>query len=378
MAMTRLSPDAVAAGQPGDGPVQRGRLFDGQSSHGRQAVVRMENQDLVLTPAAEAPAVPGPAGSPAGDGQPSTASAPPLRYPLWALTLGERWQQGPYAVGLPNGGTLWLEQQGPSTAAFVQVLMREAGQPRRVARLWQSWPAALACLVLLVAVVVWFDRQGAGLAARTVLPWVPLSFDDKVGKRVMGQLDKNYFARSAHAVDYTELWRRFHEMTQLCGQGRTFNLELRRLRNGPGFNAFALPDGTVVILDGLLDALTHDEALAVLAHEIGHVVDRHGMQHVFKSIGLLTVAATVFSDFSSVLATTVGTVQSFRHSREAEREADAYARTCIARMGIDPRVMVGLWKKFQAEREQGGNAMPPPWLSTHPGLEERLREAQQH
>ena len=74
----------------------------------------------------------------------------------------------------------------------------------------------------------------------------------------------------------------------------------------------------------------------------------------------------------------VGTVQSFRHSREAEREADAYARACIARAGIDPRVMVSLWKKFQVEREQRGSAMPTAWLSTHPGLEERLREAQQH
>jgi Zn-dependent protease with chaperone function len=356
--------------------VLSGRLFDGGSTLGREVSVRIEAQELVIT------FVTGPDAGTVPVASPDDGGAPPplpmqLRHPLCALALGERWQQGAYPVGLPDGGTLWLDQHGPSTAGFVQALLRGAGRRQRAARLWRSWPAVGTCLLLLVAVIGWVDRQGVGLAARAVLPLVPLTVDETVGKRAIKYLDDTYLARSARTADDTELRRRFAEMAQACGQGRTFTFEVRRLRDQAGFNALALPDGTLVMLDGLLDVITEEEALAVLGHEIGHVVHRHGMGHLLKALGLFAVASTVFADFSSVLATTVGTVQFYRHSRDAEREADAHARNCLAQVGIDPRVMVGLWTKFQAERERRGGDELPGWLRTHPGIEERLRAAQQ-
>ncbi|MEN9419975.1 MAG: hypothetical protein RI988_3596 [Pseudomonadota bacterium] len=377
--VTTMAANATREGpgsRTGAQTVLQGRLFDGRSTLDRAAAARIEAQELVITFTAGPDTGTVPVSSPEDGGAP-----PPLpmqlRHPLPALALGERWQQGAYPVGLPDGSTLWLDQREPSSAAFVEALLRGAGRRQRVARLWRSWPTVWVCLALLVAVMTWFDRQGVGLAARAVLPLMPLTVDDAVGKQAMKQLDKTWLAPSARSVEDAELRSRFEQMARACGQGRSFNLEIRRMRDEPGFNALALPDGTVVMLDGLLDALTQDEALAVMGHEIGHVVHRHGMGHLLKSLGLVAMASTVFSDFSSVLATTVGTVQFFRHSRDAEREADAHARECLARMGIDPRVMVGLWRKFQAETGRRGGAEPPAWLSTHPGLEERLRAAQQ-
>ncbi|MFM7534139.1 MAG: M48 family metallopeptidase [Rubrivivax sp.] len=280
-------------------------------------------------------------------------------------------------MGLPDGGTLWIDGDDPAWAGFADALLQGAAKRAFAHRLWRRWPTALVCLALLVAVLVWIDRQGAGLAARAVLPLVPLKIDEKVGKQALKTLDANYFAPSARAMDIDGLRRRFHEMAQACGQGRAYAFEVRRLREEPGFNAFALPDGTVVVLDGLLAVLSEDEVLAVLGHEIGHVVHRHSMGHLLKSMSLLAAAGVVFSDFSSVLATTVSGIQFLRHSRAAEREADAHARECLARAGIDPRVLVGVWTKFRAELDRRGMAEPPAWLSSHPGLEERLRAAQQ-
>jgi predicted Zn-dependent protease len=119
------------------------------------------------------------------------------------------------------------------------------------------------------------------------------------------------------------------------------------------------------------------EALAVLAHEIGHVVHRHGMSGLVRSLGLLSVAGTVLGDFSTVAASALGTVQGLRYSREAEREADLFARRCLLRVGVDPRVMATLWSKLAAESTRQGADAIPAWLSTHPGFDERLREAQQ-
>lgn len=384
--------------QPGttraDGPLQaataaivgqRGRLFDGCSTDGQAARAWIEGSDLavefpVRTPGGTEAASPAGAVSEA-DGASDLPQVPAerrcVRYPLRALALGDRWRSGPYPVGLPDGGTLWVEGDNPDLAGFVDALLHGAGRRPGAQRLWRSWPAALACLALLVAVLVWIDRQGAGLAAQAVLPLVPLKIDENVGKQLMKKLDAGHFVASSRGADIDGLRRRFHEMAQACGQGRSYTFEVRRMREEPGFNAFALPDGTLVMLDGMLDVLSEEEALAVLGHEIGHVAHRHGMGHLLKAMGLLAVAGVVLSDFSSVLATTVSVIQFRSHSRDAEREADAHARECLARVGIDPRVMVGLWMKFRAERDRRGGTEPPAWLSSHPGLEERLRAAQQ-
>ncbi len=336
-----------------------GQYFDGISSVGRAAVAWIEKDALVV----EVPDT-------------RDASAAPIRFhhPLASLGLGERWQHGPYPVALPAGGTLWLQD---ADAAFVGALLRGAGLRHSVARLWRSWPAVLACLLMLVALLVWLDRQGVALAARAVLPLVPLKVDEAVGQRAWETVDRNWFAASSREGMDLNLRLRFDAMAQACGQGRSLRLLFRSSKSGPGFNALALPDGTVVLLDGMAQALTEDEALAVLAHEIGHVVHRHGMGGLVRSLGLLSVAGTVLGDFTTVAASALGTVQGLRYSREAEREADLFARRCLLHVGIDPRVMVTLWGKLAAESTQQGADAIPAWLSTHPRFDERLRAAQQ-
>ena len=365
---------------------QQARLFDGRSTDVQAVTAWIEGGELVIELPGEVPGRAEASHAAEGgfaDAELATTLAPVpreprcLRHPLRALVLGDRWSRGPYPVGLPDGGTLWIDDGSQAWAGFADALRKGSGRRAFAHHLWGSWPAVMACLALLVAVLFWIDRQGAGLAARAVLPLVPLKIDEAVGKQALKTLDASYLAASGRAADTDSLRRRFHQMAQACGQGRAYAFEVRRLREEPGFNAFALPDGTLIVLDGMLEVLSEDEALAVLGHEIGHVVHRHGMGHLLKSMGLLAVAGVVFSDFSSVLATTVSSIQFLRHSRAAEREADVHARECLARAGIDPRVMVGLWTKVRAEVDRRGGAEPPAWLSSHPGLEERLRAAQQ-
>jgi len=358
-----VRPMAVAGDHPPPPPSpprEAGRIFDGRSTASREAVAWLDADALVVEPS----------GAAAGAAAPQRT-----RHALSDLALGERWQRGPYPVGLPDGGTLWLEARDP---AFVDDLLRRAGRRQPVARALRSWPAVLACLAVLVALLVWFDRQGVSLAARTLLPLVPLGVDDAVGRRAWERVDAAWFAASRREGRDAGLHARFEAMARACGEGRSLRLLVRRQKDVPGFNALALPDGTVVILDGLLETLTEDEALAVLGHEIGHVVHRHGMDNVMRSIGLVAAAGAVLGDFSSVAAAAVGTVQWMRYSREAERQADAFARQCLARVGVDPRVMVSMWAKFRAEMDKGGAAGGlPDWLSTHPGIDERIRAAEQ-
>jgi len=130
--------------------------------------------------------------------------------------------------------------------------------------------------------------------------------------------------------------------------------------------------GRVLLLDGLSEASNDDEVIAVLGHELGHVVHRHGMKNLMRSIGLVTVAGVVLGDFSSVASATLATLQVLNHSRDAELEAEAFAQQFLARADLPNGVLRSVWEKFAAARHRSGGALPT-WLSSHPATDGRWR-----
>jgi Zn-dependent protease with chaperone function len=311
----------------------------------------------------------------------ASPGAPPRRYDIAALAPGERWRGAPLPLALPDGGTLWLDARAAPVAdellaQIAQVARMAPARPQRVARLIASWPAVLACLLCTVALVVWFDRQGAGLTADAALRLVPRTVDQTVGIRALEQIDKQWLASTQTPLDRRRaIEARFVQTAARLAPDLIVRLEFRRLEGEAGFNAFALPHGTVVVLDGMADEFSDDELMAVLGHEMGHVVHRHGMRSVLRSFGLLAVAGVVFGDFSTVAAGATAGLQNFSYSRDAEREADAYARRFIAEAGLPPAVLVSVWRKVLAHQQRSGASSLPVWLSTHPGSEERMRAA---
>jgi predicted Zn-dependent protease len=145
-------------------------------------------------------------------------------------------------------------------------------------------------------------------------------------------------------------------------------------------NAFAGPGGQIYVHTGtILGARNVSELAAVIAHEVGHVVERHiaenynkqraasiGRQAAVLGGGLLYGGAGATA---ASLATGVGSaavLNSF--GREAEREADDFAVAVLPRAGYDPR---GLPSFFETMIAQGGPT-PPSFLSSHPAAGDRL------
>jgi len=85
---------------------------------------------------------------------------------------------------------------------------------------------------------------------------------------------------------------------------------------------------------------------------------------------------SAFGDFSTVAAAAIASVQGFAYSRDAELEADAYARRFIAAAGLPPTLPAAVWRKFSDEEQRRGAQGLPAWLSTHPSTEERLGAGQ--
>jgi hypothetical protein len=138
-------------------------------------------------------------------------------------------------------------------------------------------------------------------------------------------------------------------------------------------NAFALPGGPMFLNRGMLEAARTDgEVAGVMAHELSHVVLRHGTAQATKGqkfqVGAIAgqvLGAIVGGRTGSVIAqgSQFGLGAYFmKFSREYEREADLLGAPIMARAGYDPRQMANM---FQTIQKQGGS-QGPEWLSDHP------------
>lgn len=293
------------------------------------------------------------------------------RHPARSLKLPEPALGADRPVGLPDGSVLWLD--AASAAQGLPALQRAAGRRPGVAALISSWPGVAACLVALVAGLWWFNQTGAGLLARAALPVVPRSVDQKIGQLAWPQIEKNWLHRTSQYEQRCQRLRsRFMDVAGRFDTGGVM-LTCASARHGSGFNAFVLPDGHIVLLDGLLYALNDDEVMAVLGHELGHVVHRHSMQSLVQSAGLAAAAGVVLGDFSSVAVAALSGLHGLAYRRDAEREADRFALEFLAAAGIHPAVMQRVWMQFLTEERRVGGGGMPAWASTHPPTEERLK-----
>ena len=138
-------------------------------------------------------------------------------------------------------------------------------------------------------------------------------------------------------------------------------------------NAFALPGGPMFLHRGMLQAArTDDEVAGVMAHELSHVILRHGTLQAAKA-QKFQIGAIAGQILGSIVGGQKGAIISqgsqiglstyfLKYSREYEREADLLGAQLMARAGYDPRQMANMFRTIQ---QQGGNS-GPEFLSDHP------------
>ncbi len=347
-----------------------GRWYEGTDTLAQDVRVRLTRNSIEFMPWPPRPQASTSAPPSEAELAASQPSLPGLRrYARRGLEVGEWWRGSPTPVGLPDGGTLWLPEDS--------TMGRELGGQALTTQLSAHWAWVVCCVVLLVSLVAWFDRQGAGLLASAALPLVPQRIDQALGQQVEAQLNRE-FLRPSRLPQWRQerLQDRFDELADRSFPGVTLELRFARLKDRAGFNAMALPNGTIVVLDGMAEALSDDELIAVLGHEAGHVKHRHSMRHLVQAAGLVTVAGAVLGDFSTVAAGTLASVQTLRYSRDAERQSDAEAQRVILREHLPNETLVGAWIKLREQMRATGQAdSGPGWLSTHPPIVERIETA---
>jgi len=144
-------------------------------------------------------------------------------------------------------------------------------------------------------------------------------------------------------------------------------------------NAFALPGGKVGVNTGLFKVAKNDDQLAaVMAHEVGHAIARHGSERMSQQmavqvglagLGMTGGTAAQYSELAA-MAATLGVILPF--SRTQEAEADHIGVIMMAKAGYDPRASVTLWENFA----KLGGSRQPEFLSTHPAPVSRIKNLQ--
>lgn len=341
-------------------PALRSRWFDGQSPRPREVVLRVEGAELLMQ-----------------------VDDTLRRYPLARVRWPERRTHGQRQADLPDGG---LIQHADATEwdAWAQASGLHEGA---VVGWMQSWRATLVALVgsvlFLGAAWLW----GVPWLSQTLAQQVPDSVDAHIGQQTMQQLDRLFLNPSQlPQAQQDALRQRFASVVERAyPEGDAPHWQLA-FHASPvlGPNAFALPGGHIVMTDELVKLL-HDQPdaiVGVLAHELGHVQHRDGLDMVVRASLVSALVGVVLGDASGFIATVPATLATQSYSRDAERRADAHAARLLHAGGLPPSVMVVFFERIleksdaarkndEDEKEQGVSL--PIAIASHPDHEERIR-----
>lgn len=160
-----------------------------------------------------------------------------------------------------------------------------------------------------------------------------------------------------------------------------YSFDFHLLADPQTVNAFALPGGQVFITEALFRRLESEGQLAgVLAHEIGHVLERHAAEHLAKAqltqglTGAAVIAAydpnNPSSRNSAAVAALIGQLINLRYGRNDELESDGWGVKLLADAGYDPRSMIRVMEILR--EASGGRGGQPEFMSTHPDPGNRI------
>jgi len=139
-------------------------------------------------------------------------------------------------------------------------------------------------------------------------------------------------------------------------------------------NALAAPGGDILVFRGLLQRTDKPEELAgVLAHEMQHILLRHGMRLLVQQLSMAFAVAALSGDASGIMTfglQAAHTLQTLSYSRSAEEQADEQGMRLLLRAGVDPGGMLSFFEKLNAKHKP---EFLPGYLSTHPSPAKRLQ-----
>ncbi|MEO0357068.1 MAG: M48 family metallopeptidase [Pseudomonadota bacterium] len=239
--------------------------------------------------------------------------------------------------------------------------------------LWTSGAVAAICLMIFVII-----PSLAGLLA----PMIPADREARIGASVLAQIEK--FLSDSENGDWfctdSDGQAALEKMTQviLGDQDIPYDLSVQ-ITDLSMINAFALPGGHVVLMDGLLQAAdTPGQVAGVLAHELAHVYYRDPIEQTLRAAGTAGLLSLVLGDVSggTVIAIVGEQALNSSYSRRAEARADDFALYLMEKANVNPEDFAAFFDTLQAEMGDAADMEHQlEWFSTHPNTQGRANNA---
>lgn len=217
---------------------------------------------------------------------------------------------------------------------------------------------ALGSVVGLI-LLLWL---GSDALVRMAVSRIPVEWEQPIGEAARSQFlaGQTVVKEGPAMAAVQEITKRLTDAAP--GNPYTFNVTVVR---SDVVNAFALPGGYVIVFTGLLKKSESPEEVAgVLAHELNHVLLRHGLERIVKMVGLVAVVTVFVGDQQGLvgLAKRLGIeLATLKFGREQETQADLQGLQLLHRAKIAPDGMIRFF-----ERLSESDKLQVEMLSTHP------------
>ncbi|TLX13346.1 M48 family metallopeptidase [Rhizobium sp. MHM7A] len=256
----------------------------------------------------------------------------------------------------------------------IDTFLRAGGRSGWVHRLEEFHPRLFVFAIAVVLLAVGIYRYALPALVEVAILVTPPVVSETMSYGALNTLDRTALSPSRlTGVRQAEIAARFRRVAANAQAGA--ERYVLNFRDGGliGPNAFALPDGNIIITDQLVELAGGDDEMiaGVLAHEVGHVEFKHSLRQLYRAAGVaglvMLIAGDVGSGVEDIL-TQGGGLLALSYSRSAEAEADRRSVELMRKAGMDPAAIA---RFFDLLEEKLGDRSHTSMLSTHPGTPER-------
>lgn len=238
-------------------------------------------------------------------------------------------------------------------------------------RLERAWPVVGLSLILSLAVAYYVLAQAVPVASEWLAQKILPNVAHAITEQALMELDRTAFTTSAlNPADRAKAEARFRRVAAKARHGASGYRLVFRKADKLGPNAFALPDGTIVMTDSLWTSIKDDAEIdGVFAHEMSHVDHAHQLQRVLQAALVPATIAVFTGDMMQVTqmsAILPGLILQSAYSRRFETQADDDAATLLRGLGEKPSHMADLLERLD-KKDCGKTSCPPGWTGDHPG-----------
>ena len=304
------------------------------------------------------------------------------------VRISDRLGYAPRMIALPDRCACELPGGAETNAFLAQFAAKESVWFRAQ---FDGRLIAASVIGLLVLAFAGY-RWGVPLVTNFIAYRLPDAVARNMSDLALAELDRTILnASKLPETRRKEIAEKFAAMKTPSGNAINHRVEFRDAGTLIGPNAFALPSGTIVMTDQLVNLLQNDtQILGVLSHELGHVRYKHGMRNMIQASFVGAAAAYWIGDFSAVIAGGATAVLQTKFSREYETEADDFGAAMMRANQMSPEALAGALERLAANgvaRKKGGSAAvkgtaepPEPqetgdwtdYISTHPNTAKRI------